>query len=138
MFSGRTLLVATKHEKEKVIAPILERDLGLKCIISSVFNTDELGTFMGEVERRHDPITTARKKCLLAMELANCDMAIANEGSFGPHPSFYLLPADDEFLFFKDKKNDLEIIVRELSTQANFNAREIKSENELRDFAHAA
>jgi len=138
MFRGRTLLVATKHEKEKVIAPILENQLGVKCIVSEGFDTDELGTFTGEVERKDDPITTARTKCLRAMEMANCDMAVASEGSFGAHPSIYFVPADDEFLLFIDKKNDLEIIVRELSTETNFNAVEIKSERELREFAIAA
>jgi len=138
MFIGRKLLIATKHEKEKVIAPIIEKELGVKCFVSSNFDTDELGTFTGEVERKDDPITTARNKCMLAMELANCDMAIASEGSFGPHPSIFFVPADDEFLLFIDKKNELEIIVRELSTETNFNAAEIKSEKALKEYANAA
>jgi len=138
MFIGRKLLIATKHEKEKVIAPIIEKELGVKCFVSSNFDTDKLGTFTGEVERKDDPITTARNKCMLAMELANCDMAIASEGSFGPHPSIFFVPADDEFLLFIDKKNELEIIVRELSTETNFNAAEIKSEKALKEFANAA
>lgn len=138
MFRGRNLLIATKHEKEKVIAPILEKELGVKCTISSGFDTDELGTFSGEIERKDDPITTSKNKCQIAMGLSNCDMAIASEGSFGPHPSLFFVPADDEFLLFIDKKNELEIIVREISTETNFNAAEIKSETELKDFANAA
>ncbi|MDI1316212.1 DUF6671 family protein [Flavobacterium sp.] len=138
MFRERTLLIATQHEKEQVIAPILEKELGVKCLVASNFDTDSLGTFSGEVERKDDPITTARNKCLLAMELTNCDMALASEGSFGPHPSIFFAHADDEFLIFIDKKNDLEIIIRELSTDTNFNATELKSEKELRDFATTA
>ena len=120
MFKGRKLLIATKHEKEKVIAPILEKELGVSWFVINDFDTDELGTFTGEIERKDDPIITARKKCLLAIELTNCDLAVASEGSFGPHPTIYFVPADDEFLLFFDKKNDLEIIVRELSTETNF------------------
>jgi len=131
MFKGRKLLIATKHRKEKVIAPILEKELGVKCFTTDEFDTDKLGTFSGEVEREFDPITTLRKKCAWAMELTNCDLAIASEGSFGPHPSMYFVPADDEFLIFIDKKNDLEIIVRELSTDTNFKGAEIKTEEEL-------
>ncbi len=138
LLKGRRLLIATKHEKEKVIAPILERELGVKCFIASNIDTDLLGTFTGEVERKDDPVTTARNKCLMAMELTNCDLAIASEGSFGPHPSLYFIPADDEFLCFLDKKNELEIISRELSTETNFNALEIKTEKELKDFATQA
>jgi hypothetical protein len=62
MFKGRSLLIATKHKKEEVIAPIFERELGVKCFVSADFDTDELGTFSGEIERKFDPITTARKK----------------------------------------------------------------------------
>lgn len=138
MFTGRNLLIATKHEKEKVIAPILEKELGVKCFVTVDFDTDELGTFTGEVERKDDPITTARNKCHRAMEAANCDLAIASEGSFGMHPTIYFAPADDEFLIFIDKKNGLEIIARDLSTETNFNGSEIKTEKELQEFASTA
>jgi len=138
MFNGRGLVIATKHEKEKVIAPILEKELGVKCFVAPNFDTDELGTFTGEIERKDDPIATARNKCLTAMKLTNCDMAIASEGSFGQHPSIFFVQADDEFLLFMDKKNNLEIIARELSTETNFNGAEIKSEKELRDFANSS
>lgn len=69
------------------------------------------------------------------MEVSNSDLGIASEGSFGPHPSMFFVSADDEFLIFIDKKNNLEIIVRELSTETNFNGSEIKNEQELLDFA---
>lgn len=138
MFQGRKLLIATQHEKERVIAPILGRELGVQCIINKGFDTDKLGTFSGEVERTDDPITTARNKCLMAMDLANCDLAISSEGSFGPHPTIYFLPADEEFLVFIDKKNNLEIIAREISTETNFNAAEIKTKEDLSDFIKCA
>ncbi len=138
MFSGRNLLVATMHKKEGVIMPILEQALGVKCFVPPGFDTDELGTFTGEIERKQDPIATARKKCLMAMELTNCDMAIASEGSFGPHPSIYFVPCDDEFLLFIDKKNNLEIVVRELSTDTNFNGALVRDTKESYEFALAA
>ena len=135
MFNGRKLLIATKHGKEKVIAPILEQSLGVKCFVAENFDTDVLGTFTGEIERHEDPISTARSKCLLAMDLYKCDLAIASEGSFGAHPSIFFAHADDEMLLFIDKRNDLEIIVREISTNTNFNGEEVKTEKQLHDFA---
>ncbi len=135
MFKGRNLLIATKHDKEKVIAPILEKELGVKCFVPTNFDTDELGTFTGEIDRKDDPITTARNKCLMAMELVHCDLAVASEGSFGPHPSLYFIPANEEFLLFLDTKNGLEIVVREISTDTNFNGSEIRTEKELHEFA---
>lgn len=138
MFQNRKLLIATKHQKEKVIAPILEMELGVTCFIDSTFDTDTFGTFTGEIERELDPVSTVREKCLKAMMINDCELGIASEGSFGPHPSVFFINADDEFLIFIDKKNNLEIIVRELSTETNFNGKTIKSENELLDFAKSA
>lgn len=135
MFKGRDLVIATKHAKEKVIAPIVEKELGVKCFVSLDLDTDLLGTFTGEIERKDDPISSARNKCFMAMELTNCDIAIASEGSFGPHPSLFFIPADDEIIVLIDKKNGLEIIVRELNTETNFNGSDIKTEEELLAFA---
>lgn len=135
MFEGRKLVIATKHNKEKVIAPILELGLDVNCFLPKNFDTDTLGTFTGEVDRELHPLAAVRQKCLMAMELSNCDLGVANEGSFGPHPTLFFANADDEFLIFIDKKNNLEIIVRELSLETNFNASEIKNEQELLEFA---
>lgn len=137
MFSERKLVIATKHQKEKAIAPLFEEAFGVKCFTPENFDTDLLGTFTGEIERKDDPITTLRNKCLQAMEVSNCDLGIASEGSFGSHPTIFFVPADDEFLIFIDKKNNLEIIERELSTQTNFTGDEIKSEKQLTDFANS-
>jgi ribosomal protein S27AE len=137
MFQGRKLVIATKHKKEDVIAPMLEEALQVVCFVNEDFDTDSLGTFTGEVERELDPISTARQKCLIAMEVSHCDLGIASEGSFGSHPSVFFASADDEFLIFIDKKNNLEIIVRELSLETNFAAEEIKNEKELMVFAQS-
>lgn len=135
MFEGRRLLIATKHQKESVIAPVMQREFGVNCFIWPEFDSDILGTFTGEVERTDDALTTVKKKCLQAMALANCDLAIASEGSFGAHPTLFFAHADEEILIFIDQKNGLEITVRELSLSTNFNGACINSEKELQDFA---
>jgi hypothetical protein len=134
MFKGRKLLIASKHEKERVIAPLVIQALGIKEVLITDFDTDTLGTFSGEIVRTDDPITTIRNKCLKAMELSDCDLAIANEGSFGPHPSFFFCAANEEFILLIDKKNNLEIIERVISTETNFDAKTIISEEELLAF----
>ncbi|MBU3715279.1 MAG: hypothetical protein FGM46_10105 [Ferruginibacter sp.] len=135
-FKGRQLLIVTKHEKEKAIAPILEKWLGVKCIVDHTLDTDLLGTFTGELERADDPLSTVRKKCMMAMEQSKYDLAIASEGSFGAHPSIFFSTADDEIVMLVDKKNNLEIYSRELSTETNFNAKQIHSVDELIAFAN--
>jgi hypothetical protein len=137
VFEGRRLVIATMHQKESVMAPILEKELGVKCFVNHTFNTDTLGTFSGEVERPSDPVSTAREKCLQAMIMNDCDLGVASEGSFGPHPSFFFVSADDEILVFIDQKNHLELVARELSTETNFNGMAVKTEQELLDFAYS-
>lgn len=133
-FKGRTILIVTKHGKEKVIAPILEKWLGVKCVVDQRIDTDILGTFSGERERTDDPLTTAKKKCMLALENSNYDVVIASEGSFGSHPSIFFAQADDEILLLIDKMNNLEIFSRELTTETNFNAKQIDSVSALTEF----
>lgn len=138
MFEGRRLLVATKHKKEEVIAPLFFDELGLSSFVLDDFDTDAFGTFTGEIEREGGPLDALRKKAYAAMSMAEVDLVVASEGSFGPHPSLYFVPAADEMLLFVDKKNDLEVLAREVTTETNFNSAEIKSEEELLDFAQKA
>jgi len=137
-FEGRRLLIATKHRKEQVIAPLVEKSLGVTAHTPADFDTDLLGTFTGEVERGDDPLATLRQKCLLAMEQFGYDLAIASEGSFGPHPSAWFAAADDELVILTDSRNGLEIIERELSLQTNFAGETVLSESSLRAFAEKA
>jgi hypothetical protein len=137
-FKGRQLLIVTKHEKEKAIAPILEKWLGVKCIVDHTLDTDLLGTFTGERERTDDPLTTVRKKCMMALDQSKYDLAVASEGSFGAHPSIFFSTADDEMIMLMDTKNNLEIYSHELTTETNFNARQIHSHQGLMAFAKEA
>ena len=137
-FKGRNLLIATMHKKETVIAPVLEKMLGVKCITAEKINTDLLGTFTGEVARKADPLHTAIDKCEMAMQAYQMDLCVANEGSFGPHPYLHFIPAADEIMVLVDKKNNLLIKARKLSTHTNFNGCEINSEQELVNFSRVA
>lgn len=138
MYLGKNIVIATKHQKEQVIAPLLLNELGLKTIIIPTIDTDTLGTFTGEVERTFSPIETAIKKCEMALQNSDTTLAIASEGSFGPHPSMYFINADDELLVFYDKENKITITAREVSTETNFNAQTIETFNELKTFTEKA
>jgi len=135
LFEGRTVSFATMHEKEKLVAPLLHTEFGLKTIVPDFFDTDQFGTFTGEVNRLADPLSTARKKCLAGMKACKTNIGIASEGSFGPHPIFFFTPCDEEFVILIDKKNKIEIVVKELSTATNFNKRSVNSWQELSHFA---
>lgn len=138
MFTGRRLVIATMHGKERVIAPLLEQALGVECFVPDGLDTDVFGTFSGEVERRDDPLTTARRKCAVAMDCYQCDLAVSSEGSIGMHPSLVFLYADEEIVMLKDRRNDLEIVGSAISTQTNFDGDFVTSEDELWTFATRA
>lgn len=131
LFWGRQIVIATKHAKEKVIAPHLTKELGLNCFVPDQLDTDLLGTFSGEVDRVDSPLDTARKKCQMAMDLTSVDLAIASEGSFGPHPSIPFIPAHEEYLLLIDKKNNWEFVVRKLETKTNYHQITLHSTDSL-------
>lgn len=138
LFAGRNLLIITKHGKEKILGPIFEKELNTNCVLNNHFDTDSLGTFSGEIERTLDPLAAAMRKCQLGLEASPFDLAIACEGSFGPHPQIPFAYANEEFLVLIDKKNDLCIATRELSLQTNFDAATIKNSSELLAFLKKA
>lgn len=134
-FKGRTVAIGTMHGKESVMEPLLREGLSLWPVVAH-FDTDELGTFSGEKERFHSAYDAAKLKCLKAMELADCDLAIASEGSFGPHPSLLFSSADEELILLVDRKNDCEWFGKALSTNTNFSGSEVGSMEEAIQFCN--
>ncbi|OYX05131.1 MAG: hypothetical protein B7Z05_07220 [Thiotrichales bacterium 32-46-8] len=139
MFANRPLLIASQHRKEEVMAPCLTKALGVICQVAENLNTDLLGTFSGEVARLDDPIRTLRKKCMLALEQqTSFDLVVASEGSFGPHPAMFFVPANEEWVMLLDQKHNLEITARSVSMATNFSAKQVHTWSELLAFASAA
>lgn len=103
------------HGKERVIAPLLQKSIGVEIVAAVDLNTDQFGTFTEEVERDVGPVEAARRKCRLACQKYGCSLAVASEGSFGPHPTMFFIPANDEILVLLDLENDLEIKARKLA-----------------------
>lgn len=130
----RKVAIATMHGKESVISPLLEAAFGMQCIVSGV-NTDQLGTFSGEIERELSPLEAAKQKCLLAMEITGYDMAIASEGSFGAHPTIPFAQANEEIVFLFDQKTDAEFTGKAISTKTNMSGECIESYAEALRFA---
>ncbi|MBI2791732.1 MAG: hypothetical protein HYX61_07225 [Gammaproteobacteria bacterium] len=133
-FDNKKILLATKHNKEKVIKPILEQSLGCQVIVPNDFDTDQFGTFTGEIARILSPKEMVIKKARHAIEQYAFNYAIASEGSFGPHPLIPFAPFNQELLSFIDKENDIEIIVYEHTTETNFATYDLKPTDSYHDF----
>jgi len=109
IFKNRCAALGTKHNKEKVIAPLFKKELGIDVVVVENFNSDKFGTFTLDIPRIEDQKNTAKLKALEAMKLSGKDIAIASEGSFFDHPANPYITINNEVLVFIDKKYDLEI-----------------------------
>lgn len=133
-FENKSFSVATKHKKEIVFTTVFSQ-LGLNYVSTPEIDTDVLGTFTGEVERKHSPLETALQKAkILASHNGNLDFIIANEGSFGPHPYIPFVVSDSEVILMYDVKLDKYFYFHDVSTETNFAEKEIASFNQLHEF----
>ncbi len=131
-FENRSLFIATKHQKETVIAPKLFEYFGIESIVSSNFDTDQFGMFTGQIKREISPYDTAKRKCDLARDQFGYDLVLASEGSFFMQYGF--IRVNHELLLLKDYLNEIEIIADVTSQETNFNQKKIKIISELHDF----
>ena len=136
-FSGRVAVIATMHHKERVIAPHLESALGIQPYVPPSFNTDIFGTFTRDVKRPADQLATARLKAKAALEQTGETLAIASEGSFGPHPQLPFVACDREIVLLLDLQHNLEIVGQVISTDTNYRSQTIRSVEEALAFAQA-
>lgn len=134
LFQNRTAALATMHGKEKIIAPVLQRTLGLYVQTANI-NTDLFGTFTGETERPGSQRDAARMKCEAAMRQTGCSVGLASEGAFGPHPAVPFAAADLEIVMLTDKVLGIEVCGQYLTAETNFSQKTVASVDEALEFA---
>ncbi|MEP0912507.1 hypothetical protein NDA02_05245 [Leptolyngbya sp. ST-U4] len=137
-FRDRLATLATMHQKEIAIAPLLKENLGLQVTVPHGFDSDRLGTFTREVKRYGTQLEAARQKAIVGMELTGHAIGIASEGSFGPHPAMPFLPSNREIVLLIDRGNDLEVIGEAISTETNFSHKQVTNLEEAKTFARKA
>ena len=104
--------------EERAISPLLTEALGLDCIVLTSFDTDRFGTFTREIERTGTQLDAALGKIAAAFEHGpNARVAIASEGSFGPHP---WLPLGRELVLLVVRQTGLELAGHDATLDAHF------------------
>lgn len=136
-FTDRIAVLATMHRKEEAIAPILQEHLGIQVIVPPDFNTDDFGTFTRERERPGTQLETARLKAEKILQQTGATLALASEGSFGPHPEFPMLACDRELVLLLDVTHGLELVGEDFSVDTNYRHCTICSLEEAFKFAQA-
>lgn len=119
-YAGQPVVLATQHHKDSVIAPALAHTPGLLVHVPDGLDTDQLGTFTGEIERPAPAAQTALLKARLGMEASGLPRAVASEGSFGPHPEAPILACGLEILAFVDDTLAIEVVVTSGYHPTNF------------------
>jgi hypothetical protein len=113
------ICLTTRHGKERALARPFRLGLGLT-VVSCPCDTDQLGTFSGDVERPADARETCRRKARLGLEQTGLRLGLASEGSFGPHPAAAMLPVGQELLLWLDLERGVEIVEQRLELRTNF------------------
>jgi len=135
LFADRVGVLATMHQKEIVIAPLVEQELGVNVVVPENLDTDAFGTFTREIKRPGDQLEAARLKAEKALLITGESLAFASEGSFSPHPLIPYIPCNKEIVILLDKANNLEIVGQEFSTETNYSHQLVATVEEAYEFA---
>ena len=99
-------------------------------------DTDQLGTFSGEIPRRDSMLETAKRKALLGVQLTGAEIGIASEGSFGPHPAVPWIPSDTELIVWYDHKHSWFVSESVISLDTKYGKITTDSFDELLSFCN--
>jgi hypothetical protein len=104
----KKIALTTKHEKLKLIKPAFDQYIGCE-LIEINLDTDQLGTFTGEIERKAPPRETAIQKARLGMNAGGLPIGIASEGSVGADSVIGFFNSNVEQLVLVDDEHNLVI-----------------------------
>ncbi|WP_419420627.1 DUF6671 family protein [Legionella sp. D16C41] len=134
-YHNKKILLASKHQKEQAIAPAFAEHLACELAVANL-DTDQFGTFTGETERLLSPYETCVLKAKTAMNQENYYLAIASEGSFGPHPALPFVNCGHEIMVFVDLHHDWIIAEQLLTVNTNYHTLTIKQHDNIDSFLH--
>lgn len=120
--ASQAVIMATKHRKEVYLGQAFSAHWDVLLRAADV-DTDQLGTFSGEIPRPGDVPTTLRKKVSLALaNYPDAEVVVATEGSFGPDPELGWIPLHEEVLLWAWPRAGKELFVAHRSHDTNFSS----------------
>ena len=134
-YAGRFITFATMHGKERFAQQPFQRVLGATVTAPPGLDTDQFGTFAGDIPRILTPRDSARAKARLGMQLAGSTLGFASEGSFnsGLGPGVEHV----EILMFIDDDLGMEIVEGMISTSPLPGGRRVHTADDALRFAAA-
>lgn len=107
-YAGTVIAVGTMHGKERQMAPVFAAQLGARVIAPPGIDTDQFGTFAGEVTRTLTPVAAATAKARLAMSTAKVPYGLASEASYDT--CYGMLAMHQEILVFVDDTRGIQVV----------------------------
>ncbi|TPG32530.1 DUF6671 family protein [Mycolicibacterium hodleri] len=115
-YRGCIIAVGTRHGKALQMAHAFSETLGACLLTPPNLDTDQFGTFSGEVPRNGTALAAARAKAELAMDVSGLRYGLASEASYGPLAATGL-PGHEELLIFLDDSRSIEVVEGYRTTQ---------------------
>jgi hypothetical protein len=134
-YNGALITFATMHHKERLARAAFRNILGATVTAPSALDTDQFGTFAGEIPRTLSARAAARAKARLGMQLAATDLGLASEGSFSS--AFGPLVENTEILLFIDDARGIELIEGQIGVSPLPGGRRIHGRAEALAYAEA-
>lgn len=100
--------MGTMHGKERQVAPAFAAEFGARVIAPPGIDTDQFGTFAGEVTRTLTPVAAATAKARLAMSAAQVPYGVASEASYDA--IYGMLAVHQEILVFLDDTRGIQVL----------------------------
>ncbi len=132
-FRDSTVLFATNHGKSIAACEPFSRVLNSR-VEELCIDSDKLGTFSGELERRGTMLDALRAKVQMARDKTSERFVLVSEGSFGSAHGFGIVAHGIEMLMLHDSKNGVEVIEQYVSWDTNYATATISTQSELETF----
>ena len=132
-YRGQEITFATMHGKELLARNVFQRILGANVTAPAGLDTDQFGTFAGDIPRTLSPKDACRVKARLGMQIAGNPLGLASEGSFST--TFGPLVEHMEILMFIDENLGLEMIEGTITTSPLPGGRTLHTSAQARSYA---
>lgn len=107
-YAGTVIAMGTMHGKERQVAPAFAAEIGARVIAPPGIDTDQFGTFAGEITRTLAPVAAASAKARLAMSAAGVPYGVASEASYDRW--YGMLAVHQEILVFVDDTRGIQLV----------------------------
>ncbi|MDT0224029.1 DUF6671 family protein [Gordonia sp. AC31] len=106
-YRAARIAVGTAHGKHRQLAGAFADTFGATLVVPTGLDTDQFGTFSGEVTRHLTAQDAAVAKAQLAMTITGIPLAIASEATYGNLYGF--IPVHEEILVFCDHTRGIQL-----------------------------